>query len=111
MSGPVIWKKPNISCPHKIQVHNLKVNPDVKSPHNFTVGLNEIRYIFELYGGLKKSCDIMIYVQSCKVKNKGEFYSSLLIRTATDINMCIKFPKCFNPSYQILVPVIYFLKV
>ncbi|XP_028409410.1 uncharacterized protein LOC114532012 [Dendronephthya gigantea] len=58
--------KPNISCRHKFQLRRLKVEPDVRSPHSFPVGFNKIKNIFQLYGGREKSCDIMVYVRSCK---------------------------------------------
>ncbi|XP_028410762.1 uncharacterized protein LOC114533445 [Dendronephthya gigantea] len=73
MSDPVSWTKPNISCTHKCQLHQLKVVPSLRSPRSlFPVGLKKIEYVFKLYGGLEKSCTIMVYIHSFDSKKIEE---------------------------------------
>ena len=85
LSDPVSWTKPNISCPHKFQIHHIKVEPDIKSPHSFPVGFNKIKNIFKLYGGLEKSCDITVYVRYCKVNGKYHFYNDLIFKNSQKV--------------------------
>ena len=62
----VFWTKPNFTCPHKILFNRKKVEPKKESPHNFSVGLYYINYIFELYGGMNATCTVNVNVCYCR---------------------------------------------
>ena len=68
MSNPISWENPHVTCPHKFLVKRLTIEPNVKPPHSFPVGLNEIKNNFEMYGGIKMPCTIMVYVKACNVR-------------------------------------------
>ena len=73
MSDPVSWTNPKITCAHKSQINHHVVEPDVKSPHSFPVGVNKIKNTFILYGGKEEKCIITVYVRSCIVKSEYNF--------------------------------------
>jgi hypothetical protein len=71
-SKEVSWNKPrSITCPHKFLLRR-KVEPNVTSPHNFSVGLHNVKYIFELYGRRNITCDIDVSIRYC-VSSKSHF--------------------------------------
>jgi hypothetical protein len=59
------WSKPNFTCPHKYLL-NRQIEPNITSPRNFSIGRHEIKYIFELYGGMKVICTIVFNVRLCR---------------------------------------------
>ena len=60
------WSKPNFTCPHKYLLNRQKVEPNIQSPHNFSIGKHEIKNTFELYGGIKGICTIVFNVRFCR---------------------------------------------
>ena len=59
------WSKPNFTCPHKYLI-NRQIEPNITSPRNFSIGRHEIKYIFEMYGGMKVICTIVFNVRLCR---------------------------------------------
>ena len=73
----VSWNKPNFTCPHKY-LFRRKVGPNITSPHNFTVGSHNFKYIFELYGsgGKNQTYEFDVSVRYCEPR---KFYFNFLM--------------------------------